>query len=144
MTSGQETQWGLDFRYGQDLAFSPDGKLFAAASDFGLAKVWETASRREVASIRSVLLGMHSLAFSPEGRRLAIGGNGAEAIKLWDLNSRHELLSLAASGTMFNATAFSSSGNVLGSLNREGVLHLWRAPSWAEIETAEKTAPPGR
>jgi hypothetical protein len=70
-------------------------------------------------------------------------GEKAAVEKLFNSNSRHELLSLAASGTMFNATAFSSSGNVLGSLSRESVLHLWRAPSWAEIETAEKTAPPG-
>jgi hypothetical protein len=41
-----------------------------------------------------------------------------------------------AIGTTESA-AFSPDGNVLGSLSLSEVLHLWRAPSWAEIEAAE-------
>jgi hypothetical protein len=35
--------------------------------------------------------------------------------------------------------AFSPDGNVIGakSSSRNGVLNLWRAPSWQEIETKE-------
>ena len=49
-----------------------------------------------------------------------------------------ELLTLEGEGSLFYRTAFSPDGNVLGSMNWSGVLHLWRAPSWAEIEAAEK------
>lgn len=138
MVSGREINSNLDMKYLLDLTFSPNGKLLAGATDFGFARLWETASLTEVATLRSMLLGKHSVAFSPDSTRLAVGGNGPEAIKLWDLNSREELFSLAGQGTQFKFSAFSPDGNVIGALNRVGVLHLWRAPSWEKIQDAEK------
>jgi preprotein translocase subunit Sss1 len=36
-------------------------------------------------------------------------------------------------------TEFSADGNLLGSMSTyRRLLHLWRAPSWEEIEQAEK------
>jgi WD40 repeat protein len=121
--------------------FSPDGGCFAAASEYGLAKIWETTTLREVASLHGFLSGVHSVAFSPDGRRLATGSGGKEAIKLWDAETHQEVLTLEGRGSLFGRqgpTAFSPDGNVLGSANGNGILHLWRAPSWAEIDAAEK------
>ena len=119
------------------VTFSPDGKLFAAASGQGFAKLWEATTLQEVATLRGVLLGVHSVAFSPDGRRLAIDSSGIEAIQLWDVESSQELLTLEGVGSVFCRTAFSPDGNVLGSRNDAGLLHLWRAPSWEEIAAAE-------
>jgi hypothetical protein len=48
------------------------------------------------------------------------------------------LLTLEGQGTGFYGTASSIDGNLLGSKNQgSGLLLLWRAPSWAEIEKAE-------
>ncbi|MEO6033641.1 MAG: WD40 repeat domain-containing protein, partial [Verrucomicrobiota bacterium] len=83
-----------------------------------------------------------SVALSPDGERLVTGSDGKEAIKFWDVQSHEELLTLEGQGSMFSMTAFSSDGAVLGTLNsydsKRSILHLWRAPSWAEIEAAEK------
>jgi WD40 repeat protein/serine/threonine protein kinase/class 3 adenylate cyclase len=137
--TGRETRQQLDFRNINDVTFSPDGRLFAAASDIGYAKLWQTATRREVAMFRGFLMGIHSVAFSPDSQRLALGSNGNEAIKLWDVESHLELLTLEGRGSLFMAsTAFSPDGNLLGSRNAQGALHLWRAPSWAELELAAK------
>ena len=38
---------------------------------------------------------------------------------------------------MFNSTAFSPDGNVLASSNSEGILHVWRAPSFEDISRLE-------
>jgi WD40 repeat protein len=123
-----------------DGTFSPDGKLFAVASTSGgFARLWETATQREMATFKDFLLGVHSVAFSPDGKRLAAGSNGQEAIKLWDIESHQELISLEGQGSIFYPTAFSPDGNLLGSRNLNGVLHFWRAPSWAEIAEAEKS-----
>ena len=86
-------------------------------------------------------MGVHSAAFSPDGARLALGGNGAEAIKVYDVGSHLELVALEGRGSVFvAASGFSPDGSLLGSMNARGVLHLWRAPSWAEIEATENTA----
>jgi WD40 repeat protein len=134
-TTGHQTS--LEIGMPWDGTFSPDGKLFAVASTLGFVRLWETATSRETATFRDFLLGVHSVAFSPDGKRLAAGGNGQEAIKLWDIESHQELIALEGQGSMFHPTAFSPDGNVLGSRNVNGVLHLWHAPSWAEIATAE-------
>ena len=121
-----------------DSAFSPDGKLFAAASFIGFARLWETQTRREVATLSGFRGGAHSVAFSPDSARLAVGSDGNEGIKLWDTQSRMEVLALHSQGGVLFRSAFSPDGNLLGAMNKLGALQVWRAPSWAEIEAAEK------
>jgi WD40 repeat protein len=135
LATGHQTS--LETAMPWDGTFSPDGKLFAVASTSGFARLWETATQREIATFKDFLLGVHSVAFSPDGKRLAAGSNGQEAIKLWDIESHQELISLEGQGSLFHPSAFSPDGNLLGSRNLNGVLHFWRAPSWAEIAAAE-------
>ena len=59
-------------------------------------------------------------------------------MKLWDMDSLQELLTLPAREEIFMTTEFSPDGNVLGAMHYKAGLHLWRAPSWAEIEALEK------
>lgn len=117
--------------------YSPDGKLFAAASDLGLTKVWDTATWRLVATLGGVLNGMHTVAFAPDGQRLAIASDGKEAVKLWATESWQDVFTLDGDGTGFKGAVFSPDGNTLAWGNQTGGLHLWRAPSWEEINAAE-------
>ena len=90
------------------------------------------------------MLGAHGVAFSPDGRRLATSSVGREAVKLWDLSTHRELMTLPGQGSDFAFVAFSPDGQWLAACNTEGQLHLWRAPSWAEIEAAEKRQESGQ
>ena len=143
LTTGHETTVNLPDA--DSAAFSLDGKLLAAAASHGHILLWNTATQRTVAKLRGFLMGIHSVAFSPDGKRLAAGSDGQEAIKLWDVENAQdpqELLTLEGEGSFFWSSAFSPDGNVLGALNRKGLLHLWRAPSWDQIAAAvanEKT-----
>lgn len=119
-----------------EAAFALDGSAFAVADDSGFAKLWATAPLRELATVRGFLLGVHSVGFTTDGSRLVIGSSGEEAIRLWDLRSRRALLTLPGQNSRFWRPSFSPDGNVLGSVNGIGVLHLWRAPSWEEIAAA--------
>jgi WD40 repeat protein len=121
----------------ESVAFSPDGRLFAAATWGSIVRVYETATLQQVATLGRFLLGAHSVAFSPDGARLAATSTGKETIKLWDMESHQEVLTLESQGSRFVRSAFSPDGNMLGALSMEGYLHVWRAPTWAEIQTAE-------
>jgi WD40 repeat protein/tRNA A-37 threonylcarbamoyl transferase component Bud32 len=133
LQTGREINLSLNAIQVWNGAFSPDSKFFAVASSLGFCKLWETDTFQEVATLGGFLQGVHSVVFSPDGKRLAAGSNLKEAIKIWDMESQQELLTLQGQGARFSSCAFSPDGNVLGALNSAGVLHLWRAPSWQQV-----------
>ena len=128
----------LDAMEGVSVAFSPDGKRLAIASELGYARVWDTATWREAATLRGFLNAVFSVAFSPDGKRLIAGGsNPNDTVRLWDTDSWQELLTLEGSGFYVGISAFSPDGNAIGTTSGDGILQVWRAPSWAEINAAE-------
>jgi len=122
-------------------AVSPDGQLLATTGADEYVRLWSAAHRTPLGVLRGQLLGTHSAAFSPDGTRLASGSNGREAVKLWDLATRQELTTLAGSGIIFHFTRFSPDGNLIVAINWDDQAHVWRAPSWAEIEAVEQAGP---
>ncbi len=59
-------------------------------------------------------------------------------VKLWDMSTHRELMTLPGRGSLFYFVGFSPDGQWLAACGLEGKLHLWQAPSWEEIEAAEK------
>ncbi len=119
--------------------FSSDSTRAAGVSEDGTVAIWDTSSLQPlIPPFRGHILGAHAVAFSADGRRLATGSNGREAVKLWDMSTYRELVALSGQGSMFKFVAFSPDGRWLAACSWGGQLHLWRAPSWEEIETAEK------
>jgi WD40 repeat protein len=118
--------------------FTPDGKLLVTSSEDGLVKLWDPFKYAQLATLKGHLLGVHSVAPSPDSRRLVTGSNAKEAVKIWDLATRQELLNLEGEGSQFDHTQFSPDGDVLLSINSEGVVHYWRAPPMAEIDAPEQ------
>ena len=124
------------------VVFSPEGRVLTMPTYLGIVRVFDGDTFKELAPLSGFMHGVHSLAFSPEGHRLAAGSTAMEAITLWDIESRERLLTLAVRSGALAPTAFSPDGNVLAGESWNGAiagkLHFWRAPSWAEIAAAEK------
>jgi WD40 repeat protein len=137
IASGRERRPTLEIQDPRSSRISPDGKFVAVASQLGYVRLWDLATLRPAATLGSFLIGAHSVSFSQDGTRLMAGGDGDEALKIWDVGSRQELLTLGASTDVFRTPKFSPNGNVLGSMQQYGLLHLWRAPSLVEIAAAE-------
>jgi WD40 repeat protein/serine/threonine protein kinase len=123
------------------IAFSKDGTRVASVCQGGRVALWDPSSFQLITTFKGHMQGAHGVAFSPDGHRLATGGNARDAVKLWDLATHRELVTLAGQGSIFLSVGFSPDGQWLAACNRDGMLHLWRAPSWAEIEAAEKKPP---
>jgi len=123
-------------------AFTPDGRIMATGGEEGLVKLWDVATHREIVRLKGHLKSVHGVAISPDGGRLATGSGGAEAVKLWDIQTHQELITLAGEGSLTIFLRFSPDGNKLVALNldshQELRLQIWRAPSWAQIDEAEK------
>jgi WD40 repeat protein len=137
LVDGSQTKLKLDGREFDGGCFSPDGKVFAIASSLGYARVWDTANWRPVATLGGFLKGVHSVGFSMDGKRLATGSGDQEAVKLWDTESWQDVFTLEGQGTGYIGVGFSPDGNTLVWGNQTGVLQLWRAPTWEEINAAE-------
>lgn len=117
--------------------FSSDDRHVAVVGASGMGALGRFEPSLEFTPLRGFLQGLHSAAFSRDGRRLAIGSNGLEAVKIWDVESGHELLTLAGRGSIFSSIAFSPDDRCLAAANSQGILHLWLAPLLEEIEAEE-------
>jgi WD40 repeat protein len=122
------------------VAFSPDGRQFAAALDKeggstsgGEIKLWDLASGRDVATFAGAAGGTSALAFTPDGRRLASTGYSHRDVVLWDTNSGRELLALRIDDPtnigpgVGSRLAFGPDGRYLALVGFNGV-SLWEAP----------------
>lgn len=73
------------------LVFSPDGKMLASGCHTPQARIWKLADGDVEAwavldEMRTPTLGISSLAFSPDSRKLAAGSfAGARALRVWDV-----------------------------------------------------------
>ena len=72
------------------LTYSRDGKTLAAGWNYrkdSVATLWDIATNREIASYKTNDDRIRSMAFSPDGKTLAIGYE-EKTIRLWDVPSR--------------------------------------------------------
>ena len=121
------------------VAFAPDGRWFASGSQQGGMTLWDLAQQPPHPRVRTQLNKIANLAFSPDGRRLITGGaNSREVVRLWDPESGRELAALTGEPADYFGVGFSPDGNTLYANSYAGTLLLWRAPTFAEIEAAEK------
>ncbi|MEV0254617.1 DNA-binding protein [Streptomyces sp. NPDC050732] len=100
--------------------FSKDGTRFAVGDASGRVTIWDGELRRRLSVFNGTYTGDHeserdsvgALAFSPDGRTLAVSGTGS--VQLWDVASGRSLGSpLPTSGQYISSVAFSDDGTAL-------------------------------
>jgi serine/threonine protein kinase/WD40 repeat protein len=120
-----------------DFDVSPDGRIGAGIYEGGYLRVWDLQTAEPLQMMRVFRRAPHSVTFSPDGRRLAAGGSDREAVKLWETTTWQEVLTLTGEVTGFFFVAFSPDGQTLIAYNRDGLLHIWSAPSLEAIDEAD-------
>jgi WD40 repeat protein len=119
----------------QGLAFSPDGRLFAAGSWDTTIKVIDLRAKKQLAFLIGHKAGVLALAFSSDGRTLASGGDD-ESVRLWNIATGNEVLKYElASPVKF--LGFSPDGRTLAAGTADRKVYLWHAPTVEEIDASD-------
>lgn len=112
------------------VAFSPDGRLLAAAGGpsgrFGEIKIWDVAAARPkvVTTIQGHADTILAIAFSPDGSTIA-SASYDKLVKLWDIATGKQIKSLKEHSDAVYAVAFMPDGKRLVSAAGDRTLKVW-------------------
>ena len=113
--------------------WSPDGRLLASVSAGGLITICDQTGRT-VQAWRSGHDAIYCVAFSPDSTRLATSGRSS-AIKVWDVRTRGEVLSLRGHTDSVYGIGWSPDGSRLATASFDRCIKLWDAGTGHEVLT---------
>ncbi|QTE01905.1 translocation protein TolB [Streptomyces cyanogenus] len=118
----------------EEMKFSPNGRLFAIASNDGVVRIWNTANVTKPKQLKKRLsepvIGSHALAFSPDGRLLATAtfDGTVRIFSMGDPSAPEALTNPLTGHKGIWWMVFSPDGHTLASAGSDGAVLLWKLP----------------
>ena len=140
-TIGLQTTFAQDTLEGHtdmsmSVSFSPDGTTLASGSNDNTVKLWDVATRTNIATLEGHTSAVRSVAFSPDGTTLA-SGSYDETVKLWNVATRTNIATLEGHTNVVRSVSFSPDGTTLASGSWDNTVKLWDVATKQNIATLE-------
>jgi len=126
---------------GDNISFSPDGKIIASSERDYTVHLWDSSSGNELCIFNGHTRYVLSISFSPDGQTLASGSQD-RTIRIWDISSGKELHTLQHKDEV-SSICFSPDGKILASVSGNGfmTIQLWDISTGKELSTLKEYEP---
>jgi len=114
------------------VAWAPDGRRVATASEDRTVRVWDAVNGRELRSLEGHRAKVYGVAFGRDGTILATSGADGTA-RLWDAETGVERQVLSDGGGTVYDVAFARDGATVATASQDGSVRLWDAATGSVV-----------
>jgi len=125
-----QTQWITS------VAFSPDGQLFATASDDSSIIIWQVKAGSLERKIETSIGGMTGIDFSPNNLLLA-AGSWDGVLGLWQVNNGNLLRTMQDGQYSIKDVQFSPDGSLLAASSDDNSIRIWKVSDGSPSKTLQ-------
>uniref|UniRef100_UPI0039C6CEC9 nSTAND1 domain-containing NTPase n=1 Tax=Anabaena sp. CCY 9402-a TaxID=3103867 RepID=UPI0039C6CEC9 len=118
------------------VAYSPDGKHLASASNDNTIKIWDISTGQSLKTLQGHNSSVNSVAYSPDGKHLASASND-NTIKIWDISTGQSLKTLQGHNSSVNSVAYSPDGKHLASASNDNTIKIWDISTGQSLKTLQ-------
>ncbi|MEO8288910.1 MAG: helix-turn-helix domain-containing protein [Chloroflexota bacterium] len=118
----------------QAIAFSPDGKYLATASDDKTARLWETTTGKQLLVFSEHNDGVQGITFSVDGKYIFTTSRDHTA-RQWDVTTGGQVHLFSGHTDQVNIVVASADGRYLVTSSEDGTARLWDIASGQAVRT---------